>query len=90
MRIDPSRRLTKTERLSESLTKSCGRLGSQDLALLAERGGTTPSRFLMLTPGAEIAAAIAAEEQEVSASAAGAMRMLPEAFLVAAASRRSR
>jgi hypothetical protein len=40
---------------------------------------------MMLAPGPEIAAAIVAEEQEVSASAAGAMRMLPEAFLVAAA-----
>jgi len=37
-----------------------------------------------LTPRPEIAAAIIAEE-EVSAAAAAAMRMLPEAFLVAAA-----
>ena len=40
---------------------------------------------MMLTPGPEVAAAIIAEEQEVSASAAAAMRMLPEGFLIAAA-----
>ena len=59
--------------------------GSRMLANVAFVGAVTVGAFLMLTPGPEVAAAIVAEEQEVSAPAAAAMRMLPEAFLVAAA-----
>jgi hypothetical protein len=59
--------------------------GSRTLSNVAFVGAAVVGAFLMLTPGPEIAAAIIAEEQEVSASAAAAMRMLPEAFLVAAA-----
>ena len=59
--------------------------GSRTLSNVAFVGAATVGAFMMLTPGPEIAAAIIAEEQEVSASAAAAMRMLPEAFLVAAA-----
>jgi hypothetical protein len=59
--------------------------GSRMLSNVAFVGAAVVGAFMMLTPGPEIAAAIIAEEQEVSASAAAAMRMLPEAFLVAAA-----
>jgi len=59
--------------------------GSRMLSNLAFLGAAVVGAFMMLTPGPEIAAAITAEEQEVSTSAAAAMRMLPEAFLVAAA-----
>jgi hypothetical protein len=59
--------------------------GSRMLSNVALVGAAAVGAFMMLTPGPEIAAAIIAEEQEVSASAAAAMRMLPEAFLVAAA-----
>jgi hypothetical protein len=59
--------------------------GSRMLSNVAFVGAAAVGAFMMLTPGPEIAAAIVAEEQEVSASAAAAMRMLPEAFLVAAA-----
>jgi hypothetical protein len=59
--------------------------GSRMLSNVAFVGAVAVGAFMMLMPGPEIAAAIVAEEQEVSASAAAAMRMLPEAFLVAAA-----
>ncbi len=59
--------------------------GSRMLSNVAFVGAVAAGAFMMLTPGPEIAAAIIAEEQEVSASAAAAMRILPEAFLVAAA-----
>jgi hypothetical protein len=59
--------------------------GTGMLSNVAFVGAAAVGAFLMLTPGPEIAAAIVAEEQEVSASAAGAMRMLPEGFLIAAA-----
>ena len=59
--------------------------GSRMLSNVAFVGAAAVGVFMMLTPGPEVAAAIVAEEQEVSASAAAAMRMLPEAFLVAAA-----
>lgn len=58
---------------------------SRMLSNVAFVGAALVGAFMMLTPGPEIAAAIIAEEQEVSASAAAAMRILPEAFLVAAA-----
>jgi hypothetical protein len=58
--------------------------GSRTLSNVAFVGAAVVGAFLMLTPGPEIAAAIIAEEQEVSAPAAAAMRMLPEGFLIAA------
>jgi hypothetical protein len=69
--------------LREHLAAADG--GSGMLSNAALVGAAAVGAFMMLTPGPEIAAAIIAEEQEVSASAAGAMRMLPEAFLIAAA-----
>ena len=59
--------------------------GTSMLSNLAFLGAVLVGAFMMLTPGPEMAAAIYAEEQEVSVSAAAAMRILPEAFLVAAA-----
>jgi hypothetical protein len=59
--------------------------GSRMFSNVAFIGAAVVGAFMMLTPGPEIAAAIIAEEQEVSASAAAAMRMLPEGFLIAAA-----
>jgi hypothetical protein len=59
--------------------------GSRMLSNVAFVGAVAVGAFMMLAPGPEIAAAIVAEEQEVSEAAAAAMRMLPEAFLVAAA-----
>jgi hypothetical protein len=59
--------------------------GTGMLSNVAFVGAAAVGAFLMLTPGPEVAAAIVAEEQEVSASAAAAMRMLPEGFLIAAA-----
>lgn len=58
--------------------------GSRMLADVAFVGAALVGAFMMLTPGPEVAAAIVAEEQEVSAAAAGAMRLLPEASLSAA------
>jgi hypothetical protein len=47
-------------------------------------GSVLVGAFMMLTPGGEIAAAITAEEQEISASAVAALRLVGEAFISAA------
>jgi hypothetical protein len=58
--------------------------GSRTFANAAFLGSALVGAFMMLTPGGEIAAAITAEEQEISASAVAALRLVGEAFISAA------
>ena len=57
---------------------------SRTLVDVAFVGSILVGAFMMLTPGGEIAAAITAEEQEMSASAVAALRLVGEAFISAA------
>ena len=58
--------------------------GSRTFADVAFLGAVLVGAFMMLTPGGDIAAAITAQEQEISASAVGALRTVGEALLSAA------
>jgi hypothetical protein len=58
--------------------------GSRAFANATFLGSVLVGAFMMLTPGGEIAAAITAEEQEISASAVAALRLVGEAFISAA------
>ena len=58
--------------------------GSAVLSTAAFAGSVLVTGFMMLTPGGEIAAAIIAEEQEISASTVAVLRHLGEAFISAA------
>ena len=68
--------------LRERLTAAEG--GSRQFANVAFVGAVLVGAFMMLTPGGEIAAAITAEEQPISASAVAALRLVGEAFISAA------
>ena len=59
--------------------------GSGVFSTAAFAGAVVVGALMMMTPAGEIAAAIVAEEQEISASAVAALRHLGEAFLSAAA-----
>ena len=58
--------------------------GGRMFSTAAFVGAVLVGAFMMLTPGGEIAAAITAEEQEISASTAAALRFLGEAYISAA------
>lgn len=58
--------------------------GSRVYSTAAFVGAVLVGAFMMLTPGGEIAAAIIAEEQEISGSTVAALRHLGEAYLSAA------
>jgi hypothetical protein len=58
--------------------------GSRTFANAAFLGSVLVGALMMLTPGGEIAAAITAQEQEISASAVAALRLVGEAFISAA------
>ena len=58
--------------------------GTRTFANAAFLGSVLVGAFMMLTPGGEIAAAITAEEQEISASAVAALRLVGEVFISAA------
>ena len=58
--------------------------GSRVFSTAAFVGAVLVGAFMMLTPGGEIAAAIIAEEQEISASTVAALRHLGEAYISAA------
>jgi hypothetical protein len=58
--------------------------GSGPFSTAAFVGAVLVGALMMLTPGGEIAAAIIADEQEISASAVAALRHLGEAYLSAA------
>jgi hypothetical protein len=68
--------------LRERLSAAEG--GSRTFANVAFLGSVLVGAFMMLTPGGEIAAAITAEEQPISASAVAALRLVGEAFISAA------
>lgn len=58
--------------------------GSGVFSTAAFVGSVLVAAFMMLTPGGEIAAAIIAEEQEISASTVAALRHVGEAYISAA------
>jgi hypothetical protein len=58
--------------------------GNGTFSTAAFTGSVIVGALMMLTPGGEIAAAIVAEEQEISASTVAALRHLGEAYLSAA------
>jgi hypothetical protein len=68
--------------LREHLASAEG--GTRMFSNVAFVGALAAGAFMMLTPGPEIAAAITAEEKEISASTAAAMGILGEAFVSAA------
>lgn len=68
--------------LREHLASAEG--GTRMFSNVAFVGSLAAGVFMMLTPGPEIAAAITAEEREISASTAAALSILGEAFVSAA------
>lgn len=58
--------------------------GTAMFSNLAFVGAALVAAFMMLAPGGEIAAAITADEQEISAAAVAALRVLGEGFISAA------